>query len=151
MKKLDAHRKLMSLMCLVLVGTVALVGLAGCSDGLLPQQQGRSASALATYDQVVESFDRIVPGMTQAQDLPNLGFDASAGNVDVLSHVNIEKRFLAAPGLRWEQLDPTVRACINAQVYCSGYVFHPRRAADVTLLVMNGRVVHKVFSGNPRV
>jgi hypothetical protein len=149
MQSLDAHRKLMSLMCLVMVGTMALVGLAGCGGGLLPEQQGRSASTSQTYDQVAESFDHIVPGMTQAQDLPNLGFDAGNGNVDLLSHVNIEKRFRAA-GLRWEQLDPAVRACINAQVYCTGYVFHPRRAGDVTLLVMNGRVVHKVFSGNPR-
>jgi hypothetical protein len=150
MQSLDAHRKLMSLMCLVLVGTMALVGLAGCGGGLLPEKQGRSASSLESYDQVVESFGQIVPGMTQAQDLPNLGFDARNGNAELLSHLNIEKRFLAG-GLHWEQLNPAVRACINAQVYCTGYVFHPRRAADVTLLVMNGRVVHKVFSGNPRV
>jgi hypothetical protein len=150
MQNLDAHRKLMSLMGLVLVGTMALVGLAGCGGGLLPEQQGRSASTSQTYDQVVESFGQIVPGMTQAQDLPNLGFDARNADVEVLSHLNIEKRFLAA-GLRWEQLDPAIRACINAQVYCTGYVFHPGRASDVTLLVMNGRVVHKVFSGNPRV
>jgi hypothetical protein len=149
MKKLDAHRKLMSLMCLALVGTMGLVGLAGCGGGLLPESQGHSATPFETYDQVVESFDRIVPGMTQAQDLPNLGFDATTGKVDLLSDVKIEARFRPAGG-RWEQVAPAVRACINAQVYCTGYVFHPSRAAEVTLLVMNGRVVHKVFSGNPR-
>jgi hypothetical protein len=175
MKRLDPHRKLMSLLCLVLVGTMGLVGLAGCGGGLLPESQGRSASPFESYDQVVESFDQIVPGMTQAQDLANLGFDARNGNVDVLSYVNIEERFLPAAGVRWEHLDPAVRACIRAQIYCTGYVFHPSRtaskrlgalvpdllgfqritrssrwSADVTLLVMNGRVVHKVFSGNPR-
>lgn len=149
MKSLDAHRKLMSLLCLVLVSSMGLVGLAGCGGSLLPEQN-RSASPLQTYDQVVESFDQIVPGMTQAQDLPNLGFDAQNGHADVLSYASIEKRFLPAAGPRWEQLPAAVRACINAQVYCTGYVFHPGRAGDITLLVMNGRVVHKVFSGNPR-
>jgi hypothetical protein len=70
--------------------------------------------------------------------------------VDVLSHLDIEGRLL--PAGRKEHLDPAVQACIRAQAYCTGYVFHPsdRWSADVVLLVMNGRVVHKVFSGNPR-
>jgi hypothetical protein len=93
----------------------------------------------------------------------------------MLSYVDVESRFLPAAGLRWEHLDPAVQACIRAEAYCTGYVFHPSRAenkrlgalvpdvpgleritrsthwsADVTLLVMNGRVIHKVFSGTPR-
>lgn len=170
----DTHRKLMSLLCMVLLATAGLVALAGCGGGL-PAQQGRSASPFETYDQVVESFDQIVPGMTHAEDLPNLGFDARTGDVDVLSYVDIEARFMPAAGVRWEQLDPAVRACIRAQLYCTGYLFRPSRdasnrvgalvpdvlgfqritrrshwSAEVTLLVMNGRVIHKVFSGHPR-
>jgi hypothetical protein len=98
---------------------------------------------------VVEAFDQIVPGMTRADDLPHLGFDTA--KVDMLSTHDIEQRFGSA--------DPTVRACIRAEIYCTGFVFHPEAAsglfqrarhsgsADVTLLVMNGRVIHKVFSG----
>ncbi|HEX4273027.1 MAG TPA: hypothetical protein VHZ32_16670 [Rhizomicrobium sp.] len=175
MKRLDAHSKLLSLLCLVLLASASLVLLSGCGGGLLPDQNSKSASPFQTYDQVVESFDQIVPGMTHAEDLPNLGFDARTGSVDVLSYVNIEERFLPAAGVRWEHLDPAVQACIRAELYCTGYVFHPSRtenkrlgafvpdllgferitrsahwSADVTLLVMNGRVIHKLFSGSPR-
>jgi hypothetical protein len=174
MKRLTTHSKLLGLGWLVLIFGASLVVLAGCG-GLLPDQQVQSASPFQSYDQVVESFNQIVPGMTNAQDLPNLGFDPRTANVDVLSYVDIETRFLQAPGLRWDHLDPAVQACIRAEAYCNGYVFHPshssnkrlgavvpdllgferitrsvRRSADVTLLVMNGRVVHKVFSGTTR-
>ena len=174
MKRLTTHSKLLGLGWLVLIFGASLVALAGCG-GLLPDQQVQSASPFQSYDQVVESFNQIVPGMTNAQDLPNLGFDPRTANVDVLSYVDIETRFLQAPGLRWDHLDPAVQACIRAEAYCTGYVFHPshssnkrlgavvpdllgferitrsvRWSADVTLLVMNGRVVHKVFSGTPR-
>lgn len=174
MKGLSSHSKLLGLLWLVVVLCTSLVVLAGCS-GLLPDQQIQTATPFQNYDQVVDSFNQIVPGMTNAQDLPNLGFDPKTANVDVLSYVDVEGRFMQAPGLRWEHLDPAVQACIRAQIYCTGYVFHPshtsskrlgalvpdvlgferitrstRWSADVTLLVMNGRVVHKVFSGTPR-
>lgn len=174
MKRLTAHGKLLGLLYLALTFSASLVVLAGCG-GLLPDQQIQNASPFQTYDQVVDSFNQIVPGMTNAQDLPNLGFDPKTANVDVLSYVDVETRFMQAPGMRWEHLDPAVQACIRAQAYCTGYVFHPshtsskrlgalvpdllgferitrsnRWSADVTLLVMNGRVVHKVFSGTPR-
>ena len=174
MKRLDAHGKLLTLLFAVLVTSSSLV-LSGCGGGLLPEQQAQSGNPFQTYDQVVESFDQIVPGMTRAEDLPNLGFDARKGNVDVLSYLGIQERFLPAAGVRWEHLNPAVRACIRAELYCTAYVFHPSRtmskrigntvadllgfqrithssrwSADVILLVMNGRVIHKVFSGNPR-
>ena len=153
MKRLDAHSKLLSLLCFLLLACGSLVVLAGCG-GLLPDQKAASARPLESYDQAAEAFDRIVPGMTHAEDLASLGFDAHNGNVDVLSYLNIENRFLPATGMRREHLKPAVQACIRAQAYCTGYVFHPGRgerwSADVVLLVMNGRVVHKVFSGNPR-
>lgn len=174
MNTAPAHRRLMTLLCLLLLVPASLVVLAGCG-GLLPQQDAASATPFQTYDQVVEAFEQIVPGMTRADDLANLGFDPHRGNVDVLSYVDMESRFLPAAGVRWEHLDPAVRACIQAELYCTGFVFHPSRtaskrigafvpdllgfqritrserwSADVTLLVMNGRVVHKVFSGSPR-
>jgi hypothetical protein len=147
MKRLDAHSKLLSLLCFLLLACTSLVMLAGCG-GLLPDQ--KAASPFESYDQVMEAFDQIVPGMTHAEDLPNMGFDTRTGNVDVLSYLNVEERFM--PAAR-EHLSPAVQACIRAEAYCTGYVFHPSRSdgwsADVILLVMNGRVVHKVFSGNP--
>lgn len=175
MRRLDAHGKLLTLLCLIFLMAGTSLLLAGCGGGLLPEQKAQTALPFETYDQVVEAFDQIVPGMTRAEDLPNIGFDARKGNVDVISYLGIEERFLPAAGVRWEHLDPNVRACIQAQLWCTGFVFHPSRtrskrtggffadvmgferitlserwSAEVILLVMNGRVVHKVFSGNPR-
>lgn len=148
MKKRDAHRKLMTLLCFAMGTTLAL--LAGCS-ALLPEQK-----AFENPDQMAEAFDQIVPGMTRADDLPHLGFDTA--KVDILSSRDVEQRFGSA--------DPAVRACIQAEIYCTGFVFHPAarhadlfqrishsepRSADITLLVMNGRVIHKVFSGSAQV
>lgn len=150
MKSRNAHRKLLTLLCLAMGTSLAL--LAGCG-ALLPQQNARAP--FESYEQVAESFDRIVPGMTRADDLPNLGFGTD--KVEVLSSRDVEQRFRKA--------DPTVQSCIRAEIYCTGFVFHPAirrgsdmfgfgrvarnegRSADVTLLVMNGRVIHKVFTG----
>jgi hypothetical protein len=164
-----------TLLCVVLVTSSSLLLLSGCGGGFLPEQKVQTASPFQTYDQVVESFDQIVPNMTRADDLPNLGFDARTSNADILSYLGLEERFLPAAGVRWEHLNPAVRACIRPELYCTGYVFRPNRttskrigntvadllgfqrithstrwSAEIILLVMNGRVIHKVFSGNPR-
>jgi hypothetical protein len=149
MRTRDAHRRLLTLLSLVLLASVAL--LAGCG-ALLPEQK-----ALKGADQLVEAFDQIVPGLTRADDLPNLGFDTAAANAGVLSARDIANRFARGAG------DPAVRACIRDEIYCTGFVFHAagasdlfqrvshraRPPADIILLVMNGRVIHKVFSASP--
>jgi hypothetical protein len=164
MRRFDAHGKLLTLMFGVLLTSGGLLLSGG---GLLAQQPAQPSQS---YDQVAESFEQIVPGMTRADDLPNLGFSAPIGNADILSYRDIQARFLPT-GAQWEHLEPAVRACIRAELYCTGFVFRPSHttrkrignavsgllrwqpkspSADVVLLVMNGRVVHKVFSpGNP--
>jgi hypothetical protein len=156
MENPSAHRKLVNLLALSLLAAGTLVGFAA-SGAASPNQQ--SPAAFQSYDQVVESFDQIVPGMTQAQDLPGLGFDIGAGAL--LSYSDITARFLA-DGTRKKPMLPAVRACLKAKEYCNAYVFRAGDAAgkpglfglngarpwsaEVTLLVMNGRVTHKVLS-----
>ena len=148
MRTRNTHRRLLVLLCVVMGAGLGL--LAGCS-ALLPGQKG--AAVFESSDQAAESFDQIVPGMTRADDLPGQGFDTA--KADVLSARDAGQRLGSA--------DPAVRACIHAGIYCTGFVFHAaptgllqrvshgaRRPDDIILLVMNGRVVHKVFSGNPR-
>jgi sulfur carrier protein ThiS len=134
----------MTLLCLAMGATLGL--LAGCG-ALLPEQKAHAPFESA--DQVAESYDQIVPGMTRADDLAHLGFDTA--KVAMLSSRDIAQRLGSA--------DPAVRACIRAEIYCTGFVFHPvtvsglfqhpGQPGDIVLLVMNGRVIHKVFSGNP--
>jgi len=92
MRRLDAHGKLLTLLFGVLLTSSSLLLLAGCGGGLLPAQQAQTTMPFHTYDQVVESFEQIVPGMTRAEDLPGLGFDARNSNADVLSYLPGEHR-----------------------------------------------------------
>jgi hypothetical protein len=158
-----------------LAATALAVCLAACGGGLLPAQNAQSATRFTSYDEVVDAYDQVQPYRTTEADLPRFGFDARTGNVDVLSYVDIQRRFLPHAGMPYGELDPAVRACIHAQADCVGYVFHPEHSgtkrigntvadvlgfervtrsehwsAEVVLLVQNGRVVHKVFSGSPR-
>jgi len=145
-----AHRKLVHLLCLSLLTAGGLIA-AAAEGGAQPANQGRG---FHSYEQLVESFGQIVPGMTQAQDLPNLGFDTRIGAL--LSPQAVASRFLGRTSAA------AVRNCIQAQPYCNAYVFRPTHAgsapvlfglggsrswsAEITLLVMNGRVTDKVLS-----
>jgi hypothetical protein len=137
MKRATTHAKLLGLLCLLLVGIPLL--LAGCGALLSPQ----------TDTQTAEAFDRIVPGMTRAEDLASFGIDLQAG--EALSSAQIARRFASA--------GPRIRECIQAGLYCTGYVLQSGppggllspllgapKPAQVVLLVMNGRVIDKVLS-----
>ena len=136
---MSTHRKLLSLLYFLLLAPAGLVALTGC--GLLSRQESPSTALFDSQSRLAESFDRIVPGMTQAQDLPGLGFDTRPGHMDMLSTFDIESRFP-----RTTNSNPAVQACLRAQPYCTAFVFHADQMHAVTLLVMNGRVVHKVFA-----
>ena len=90
-----ARSKLLGLLCLMLIFGTSRQCLQAATAFARPAAS-RIARSFQTYDQVVDAFDRIVPGTTNAQDLPNLGFDPMTGNVDVLSYVDIEARFMRA-------------------------------------------------------
>lgn len=156
MKTRDSHHRLLRLLCMVMLASAGLLLLAG-SGGVLPFEQaarGPSESGNA----VADSFDRIVPGMTRADDLPGLGFDTA--KADMLSRPDLARRF--PRGARRDG----VRDCIQAGIYCTALAFHAVPAADpfglrrivhdapkpadIVLLVMNGRVIHKVFSSPAR-
>ncbi|RYI93196.1 MAG: hypothetical protein EON47_20860 [Acetobacteraceae bacterium] len=78
--------------------------------------------------------------MTQADDLPALGFDAASARTAMLPPAEILRRF---PDTR----QSAIADCVHAGLYCTGFVFPAANKAKVTLLVMNGRVVHKVIDG----
>lgn len=120
MRHLTAHGKLLALMSALLVIPAAAAALTG--TGLLTDRGP---------EQVSEAFDRIVPGMTRADDLAGLGFDPHAAAV-------------ADNALLDRLKGDAAQACIAADRYCTGFVFHPK-GGEVVLLVMDGRVTDKVF------
>lgn len=140
MKHPNTHARLLGLLCLLMVAIP--LALAGCGALLAPDRSGQAAEAL----------DQIVPGMTRAEDLANMGIDLNGG--ETLSSADVASRFASA--------EPHVQACIQAGLYCTGYVVHAAASGgflvpllapllgrpkpmQVVLLVMNGRVMDKVL------
>lgn len=139
MKHTNTHARLLGLLCLLMVGIP--LALAGCGSLLAPDSRSQAAEAL----------DQIVPGMTRAEDLANMGIDLTDG--ETLSSAGVASRFAST--------DPHVQACVQAGLYCTGYVVHAAasggflapllgapKPVQVVLLVMNGRVMDKVLSAD---
>ena len=155
--------------------TLVLVGCGGL--GLLPYQTDIQNTKFRSYKQVAVAYDHIQPGATRISDLHDIGFDASTTpNVEMLSYLGIIERFMPRDSIRFDHLAKPVRACIEAQERCSAYVFRPSRleqertgsvfldlmgferttidrgwAAEVVLLMQDGRVAYKVMSGKPNI
>jgi hypothetical protein len=139
MKHPNTHARLLGLLCLLMVAIP--LALAGCGALLAPDSRGQAAEAL----------DQIVPGMTRAEDLANMGIDLTGG--ETLSSAGVASRFASA--------DPRIQACVQAGLYCTGYVVRAAasggflapllgrpKPVQVVLLVMNGRVMDKVLSAD---
>jgi hypothetical protein len=115
-----AHVRLMMLLSLLLALATGGLVLASSLASAVPLKAEPSQ----------EAFDRVVPGMTRAEDLAGIGFDKP----QILTATQAAARL--------NRIDRTVDACVAAQSWCAGYVFHDGKA-DAVLLVMDGRVVFK--------
>jgi hypothetical protein len=155
--------------------TLTLVGCGGF--GLLPHETNISTTRFKSYAEVSDAYQAIVPGQTQVGDLDRIGFDSATNtNVEILSYLGVIERFMPRDSIHFDRLDPAVQGCIEARDRCSAFVFRPQRleqerqgnilldllgferttvnhgwAAEVTLLVENGRVAYKIMSGKPRI
>ncbi|MBV8977201.1 MAG: hypothetical protein JOZ13_07460 [Alphaproteobacteria bacterium] len=129
------------------------------------------------YADVVLAYSNIVPGETREADLAKIGFDVAVQpNAESISYLGVIERFLPRDSIKFDRLARPVRACIEAQERCSAYVFRPSRleqqrtgsifldlmgferttldrgwAAEVVLLMQDGRVAYKVMSGKPHI
>jgi hypothetical protein len=155
--------------------TLALVGCGGL--GLLPYQTDIKNTNFRSYGAVQTAYETITPGLTRESDLTKIGFDATGSpNVEILSYLGVIERFMPRDSIKFDELDPAVRACIEARDSCSAYVFRPERlhqeregnwlldvlgferttinygwSAEVVLLIQDGRVAYKVMSGKPNI
>ena len=156
-------------------GLTILLG--GCGGLLLPSQSEVGSTSFDSYRSVHNAFERIALRQTSMQEMSDLGFDAqTTPNVAVLSYLEIVERFMPNSSMAFDHLDPAVQECIMARTLCEGYVFkvehhdfqrtgslfldifgfvHTVRetgwTANVLVLVQNGRVTHKLLSGEPNV
>lgn len=156
--------------------TLSLVGCGGL--GLLPHRTDLSQDqAFRNYADVESAYASIIPGQTREAELSKLGFDAAQQpNAEMISYLGVIERFMPRDSIRFDHLAKPVRSCIQAQDRCSAYVFRPSRleqtrtgsifldlmgferttidkgwAAEVVLLMQDGRVAYKVMSGRPHI
>ncbi len=161
----------------ILAVTLTLVGCGGGIE-LLPHRTDLADDQnFRNYADVVVAYSNIVPGQTRESDLAKIGFDASLQpNAETISYLGVIERFMPRDSIRFDRLAKPVKACIEAQERCSAYVFRPSRleqqrtgsifldlmgferttvdkgwAAEVVLLMQDGRVAYKVMSGKPHI
>jgi hypothetical protein len=154
-----------------------LVAFSGCGGILLPSQSEAGSTSFETYGAVRSAFDQIALRQSSVGDLSELGFDAQhTPNVAVLSYLEIVEKFMPNSSMAFDRLDPAVQDCIMARENCQGYVFKVEHhefqrsgslfldlfgfehlttetgwSAQVLVLVQNGKVTHKLLSGEPNV
>jgi hypothetical protein len=156
---------------------VAAVSLSGCGHSLLPSSSQADRIGFTTYAEVRTAYDRIQPGRTGTADLAQMGFDTEkASSVEVLSYLGVIERFMPRESIDMDDLDPSVRACLQSRVECSAYIFRPTRivnqrtgnvpldllgfkrtteqtgwSAEIMFLIHNDRVIYKVWAGKPHI
>lgn len=101
--------------------------LSACSS-LLPRGSTDTPAGFASFKQPQAAAQRIVALETPTSELANLGFDPVAGtNVILIPYPDIVGRLAPHPGVPFDKLDAGIRLCIEAQIACSGYLFHFER------------------------
>jgi hypothetical protein len=124
MKTRSTHFRLLVLLCLLLTLATGALMLASDLAGAAPFQA----------DPARDAYERVVPGMTRAEDLAGLGIATASP----LSGTNAAARLP-------HRIDRAIDACVAAQDWCTGYVV-PQAGRDAVLLVMNGRVIFKAIA-----
>lgn len=142
----------------------------------MPKKHDLAVPAFQTYDSMHAAFARVTPARTTLSDLKAIGFDpAATPNIREVNYLQIAQIFLPHPGIPFSAMPAGVQACVAAQERCTGYIVDPkvtsekrvgnvaldifnfRRktvttgwSADAMFVLLDGVVVYKVWSGEPR-
>lgn len=118
-----------------------LAWLTGCG-GVLPSKQSTVESPWQSFDQAKASYDRIMPGETRVEDLRDLGFDPRhTPNMRRLHYLELIDLFMPHISIQRNDLDPALRACLDAREACFAYEISPA----VTLNRRRGNVALDLF------
>ena len=162
----------------VLVLLSAAVSLGGCASwGVLPSTTENTQTPFQTYRSAEDAFNQVKPFVTTTRELKVRGFDPYATpNIRVLNYLDLLPRFLPQQSMKADDLDPAVQACLTAREKCQGWLAEPSISAkdrtgnvaldvlgferettstgwkaSMLLLVQNGVVVYKLWSGTPSI
>lgn len=157
------------------VGLSLLLLLGGCAS-LLPRGEAQTSKPWNDFNQAYAAYERIEPYVTTTAQLKAEGIDPlTTPNVIILNYADIVRR-LVPPAGSDVPLDRGIRDCLSAQAECRGYEVEQRhidrkrvgnfwldfldfRRETVTtgwrfnmlLLIVNGRVVYKLWGGQPEI
>lgn len=153
-----------------------LVAAAGCA-ALLPYERESVESPWGSFDDARAAYEKIRPGQTSAEDLRPLGFHPDAApNVEILTYMDVYRRFVPNDGVRLADQDPGVQQCLASREGCLAFRVRPtrleakrhgnffldfltfRRQTETTgwrfealLVIVEDRVAYKLWEGNPSV
>ena len=148
----------------------------GCAF-LLPKTQTLTKSQWNTYEEAEAAFERVLVHQTRTNELSSLGFDPEKNpNVKVLTYLDVIQRFIPNQSITLNDLEPAVRTCIearersqalevelsnikskrygNALLDLLGFVRKTHETGwrfKGLVLILDGRVVYKLSSGEPNV
>jgi hypothetical protein len=150
--------------------------LAGCG-ALLPRGESIAESPWHSYAEAQQTFDKIIPYETTAQDLKALKLDPLHNpNITLLNYSDVLRRFIPSPATDIADLEPGVQDCIEAKSACKGYEVDQKvlkrkrygnfwadflnfnRKTDIVgwrfngvILMKNDLVVYKLTGGQPSI
>jgi hypothetical protein len=158
---------------------VALASLlSGCASwSVLPSTTETTHTPFLSYKSAEDAFKQVKPFVTTTRELKSRGFDPqTTPNIKLLNYLDLLPRFLPQPSIKVEDLDPAVQACLAAREACQGLLAEPSISskdrtgnfaldvlgferettstgwkASMLLLVQNGVVVYKLWSGTPSI
>jgi hypothetical protein len=111
--------------CNSLVVVVLLLMFTGCSS-LLPSSKIIILSPWVDFDGAKFTYDKIISGVTNVDDLKKLGFDPFAvPNIRIMNVTEIINLFLPNPSIKKEDLDPGIQKCIESKDRCTAYQILP--------------------------
>ncbi|MBI4688413.1 MAG: hypothetical protein HY756_11690 [Nitrospirae bacterium] len=111
---------------LFIIISFAILNISGCGS-MLPSANKTTISQWDNFDTAKATFDLIIPGKTNIEDLKNLGFNPfSTPNVKILNYIDIIQLFMANPSIKKEELDEGIRTCIDAKSKCRAYEIEPK-------------------------
>ena len=169
-------RRLRSFLSIVAI-VAAVAGLQGCARWVLPSNSTTTESPFKNYQSAEDAYNRITPYVTTVQELKARGLNPyTTPNIKVLNYLDLVPRFLPQQSLRQEDLDPAVRACLSGRDSCVGWLAEPSMLASdrtgnvpldmlgfqhetvstgwkaqMLLLIQDGVVVYKLWSGTPAI
>ncbi len=162
----------------VSVLSAACVALTSCASwGVLPSTVETTQTPFQTYVSAEDAFNQVKPFVTTARELKVRGFDPyTTPNIKVLNYLDLVPRFLPQQSMKSDDLDPAVQACLTARERCAGWLAEPSISskdrtgnvaldvlgferettstgwkASMLLLVQDGVVVYKLWSGTPSI